>query len=81
MDTDIDRLFKYITLGVAAVATVFFIILGISQGEFFLSLVWAAVASLVLWILLLIVKRVLTLIQSKFDSARFRTEVAENEGQ
>jgi len=81
MDTDLDRLFKYITLGVAAVATVFFVILGISQGEFFLSLLWAALASLILWILLLIVKRIATLIQSKLGNAKFRTEVAENEGE
>ena len=79
MDTDLDRLFRYISLGAAAVATVFFIILGIAQREFLMGILWAAVASFVLWIIVLIAKRVFLLIQTKLNSTKFGTGVVENE--
>ena len=78
MDTDLDKLFRYISLGAAAVVTVFFVILGIIQGEFILGLVWAAVASLALWILIMIAKRVLLFVRSKRGTAAFKAEVPEN---
>ena len=57
MKTDTDTIFKYIFWGVAAVVTVLFIVIGIIQKEFILSLLWAAVVSGICWILLIIIKK------------------------
>jgi hypothetical protein len=57
MKTDTDTIFKYIFWGVAAVVTVLFIVIGIIQKEFILSLLWAALVSGICWVLLIIIKK------------------------
>ncbi len=65
MKTDTDTIFKYIFWGVAAVVTVLFIVIGIIQKEFILSLLWAALVSGICWLLLLIIKKLMIYTVSK----------------
>ena len=65
MKTDTDTIFKYIFWGVAAVVTVIFIVIGIIQKEFVLSLLWAALASGICWLLLIIIKKLTLYVVSK----------------
>ena len=65
MKTDTDTIFKYIFWGVAAIVTVLFIVIGIIQKEFILSLLWAALVSGICWLLLLIIKKLMLYAVSK----------------
>ena len=65
MKTDTDTIFKYIFWGVAAVVTVIFIVIGIIQKEFVLSLLWAALVSGICWLLLIIIKKLVLYAVSK----------------
>ena len=71
MELGLEKIMKYVTAGLAGAASVLFIVLGIIQKEVVLGLLWAVLVSAVIWLLLLIVKRMLIYFRDR-DTPRRR---------
>jgi hypothetical protein len=70
MENMLDRVAKYASAGLSAVAAILFIVLGIKQKEIVLGIIWALVASAVIWLLVAIVKRIITFFRDRGSARR-----------
>jgi len=70
MENMLDRVARYTSAGLSAAAAIVFIVLGIKQKEIVLAIIWALVASAVMWLLVAIVKRIIIFFRDRGTTRR-----------
>ena len=70
MELSLDNIMKYVAMGLSAIATILFLVLGIKQNEIVMGIVWAAVVSALIWLVTTIIKRLIIYYGEKGSARR-----------